>query len=220
MKTHRTLHGARRALIAAAAAGAAGATLSGCFPLAAGGMAYGALVVTDRRTLGAQTEDTGIEVKARAQLSQEIRQSGGIGVVSFNRKVLLYGQVADDAARRTAEQVVARLENVRTVHNELAVSGRTSIGTAANDTAITTKVKAALVDAKDLQANAFRVVSERGIVYLMGRVTEREARRAAEVARGVSGVQKVVTVFEILSEEELARLGQAVAPPAAASAPK
>ncbi|MFO1197329.1 MAG: BON domain-containing protein [Burkholderiaceae bacterium] len=206
MKTHRTLHGARRALIAAAAAGAAGATLSGCFPLAAGGMAYGALVVTDRRTLGAQTEDTGIEVKARAQLSQEIRQSGGIGVVSFNRKVLLYGQVADDAARRTAEQVVARLENVRTVHNELAVSGRTSIGTAANDTAITTKVKAALVDAKDLQANAFKVITEAGIVYLMGIVTRAEGDRAASLASRTSGVLRVVTVFEYVTEDELARI--------------
>ena len=104
------------------------------------------------------------------------------------------------------EQTVSRIENVRSVVNELAVMGNSSLTSRSNDAILSGKVKATFVDAKDLQANAFKVYTERGTVYLMGRVTEREANRAVDLARTISGVQKVVRVFEILSEAELADL--------------
>jgi osmotically-inducible protein OsmY len=123
--------------------------------------------------------------------------------------VLLTGEVANEADRSAIEQTISRIENVRSIVNELAVMGSASLTARSNDTILTSKVKATYIDAKDLQANAIKVVTERGTVYLMGRVTEREATRASELARGVSGVQKVVKVFDILTEAELAALGGA-----------
>jgi osmotically-inducible protein OsmY len=129
--------------------------------------------------------------------------------------------VPSEADKTTAEQVVARIDNVVSVVNELSVGPPTTLGERTKDAFITTKVKASIVDAKDLFANSIKVVTHRGVVYLMGRVTEREANRAAEVARGVSGVVKVVKVFEILTEAELAntqpRQLAKPAPPAAST---
>ena len=122
---------------------------------------------------------------------------GHVNVTSYNRMVLLTGEVPTEADKTTVEQVVARIDNVRSVVNELTVGPLNTFTERSNDTLITSKVKASLVDAKDLFANSIKVVTERGIVYLMGRVTEREATRATEIARGVSGVRKVVRVFEI-----------------------
>jgi osmotically-inducible protein OsmY len=203
---------AKRALSALSRAAIAGSlvastlALSGCFPLAATGVAVGALAATDRRTIGTQTEDTGIEVKAAAQLRQQLADAGGIAVTSYNRKVLLTGQVPDERTRTEAASIVGRVDNVLSVHNELKVSGRVSLGTAAADTSITTRVKAALIDARDVQANTIKVVTEAGIVYLMGIVTRAEGDRAAQVASRVSGVQRVVTVFEYVTADELARI--------------
>jgi len=115
--------------------------------------------------------------------------------------------VASDADRSAIEQTVSRIENVRSTVNELAVMGSSSLTARSNDTILTSKVKASYIDAKDVQSSVIKVVTERGTVFLMGRVTEREATRAAELARGVSGVQKVVRVFEILTEAELTVLG-------------
>jgi len=214
--------GAARALRLGAATLALASTmlLAGCEVLLLGGAVVGTgLVATDRRTAGTQLEDESIALKAESR-ARALATLGRIDVTSYNRVALVTGEVPAEADRAAVEKAVAGVENVRSVVNELAVGPNASLGQRSSDSVLTGKVKASLVDAKDLQANAFRVVTERGIVYLMGRVTEREARRAAEVARGVAGVQKVVTVFEILSEEELARLGRAVAPPAAASAPR
>lgn len=186
----------------------AGATLSlsGCFPLAVTGAAVGALAVLDRRTVGAQTEDESIELKATSQLRSAPGLAGGVSVTSYNRKVLLTGQVPDEAARRRAEQIVAGIDNVRTVHNEIQVSGRVAFSTTSGDALITTKVKAALVDARDIQAHNIKVVTENGVVHLMGLVVQREAERAAQVASRVGGVQRVVTVFEVVSDDELQRI--------------
>ncbi|MES1162410.1 MAG: BON domain-containing protein, partial [Rhizobacter sp.] len=135
-----------------------------------------------------------------------------------NRLVLVTGEVPTEADKAAVEQAVARIENVRAVVNELVITLPSSIGNRSNDTLITSKVKASLVDAKDVQVNAYKVVTGRSVVYLMGRVTEREANRAADISRGVSGVRKVVKVFDVISEGELA--GTAPAPaPAAAPAP-
>ena len=182
------------------------AGLAGCAPLVVGGaMVGGVLVATDRRTTGAQIEDQGIEIKAAARV-RELATLGHVNVTSYNRVALLTGEVPDADARTRLEAAVARVENVRSVVNELAIAGASSLTSRSNDALLTTKVKASLVDARDLYANAFKVVTERGIVYLMGRVTEREAARGAEVASTVPGVQKVVRVFEILGEDELRAL--------------
>ena len=154
---------------------------------------------------GAQIEDQGIEIKAAARV-RELATLGHVNVTSYNRVALLTGEVPDADARTRLEAAVARVENVRSVVNELAIAGASSLTSRSNDALLTTKVKASLVDARDLYANAFKVVTERGIVYLMGRVTEREAARGAEVASTVPGVQKVVRVFEILGEDELRAL--------------
>lgn len=209
---------AARALITTVAAAAALAGLAGCAPLVVGGaMVGGVLVATDRRTTGAQLEDQGIEFKARARV-RELATLGNVNVNSYNRIVLLTGEVPDADARARIQAAAAGVENVRSVVNELAIAGASSLTSRSNDALLTTKVKASLVDARDLHANAFKVVTERSTVYLMGRVTEREAARGAEVASTVPGVQKVVRVFEILSDEELRALRIEPAP-APASAP-
>ena len=198
--------GATRALVASSLSLALLAGLAGCAPLVVGGaMVGGVLVATDRRTTGAQIEDQGIEIKAAARV-RELATLGHVNVTSYNRVALLTGEVPDADARTRLEAAVARVENVRSVVNELAIAGASSLTSRSNDALLTTKVKASLVDARDLYANAFKVVTERGIVYLMGRVTEREAARGAEVASTVPGVQKVVRVFEILGEAELRAL--------------
>jgi len=193
-------------LLAAAVAVAAATLLEGCAPLVVGAAVVGgAMVVTDRRSSGAQVDDEVIEVKANGRMGEAIPGDNvRINTTSYNRMVLLTGEVPREADKTTAEQVVARIDNVVSVVNELTVGPPNSFNERTKAAYTTTKVKASLVDAKDLFAHSIKVVTHRGVVYLMGRVTEREATRAAEIARGVSGVVKVVKVFEILSEAELA----------------
>ena len=190
-----------------AAALAATTLLGACAPLLVGGAMVGTVFsVSDRRTSGAQLEDEAIELKSIGRLRDALGGRGHINVTSFNRTVLITGEVPAETDRSAAEQTMARIENVRATVNELAVMGNSSLTARSSDTIITSKVKASYIDAKDLQANAVKVVAERGTVYLMGRVSEREADRAANLARGVGGVGKVVKVFEILSDAELADL--------------
>jgi osmotically-inducible protein OsmY len=189
-------------------AGLAAATLmSACAPLLVGGAVVGtSMVVTDRRTSGTQLEDQSIELKAKTRVREAVGERGHVNITSYNRTVLLTGEVAADVDKVAVEQAVAKIEGVRTVVNELAVMGSSSIASRSNDAVLTSKVKASYIDAKDVFTNAIKVVTERGTVYLMGRVTEREANRASDIARGVSGVQKVVKVFEVISEAELAEI--------------
>ncbi|MDE2092477.1 MAG: BON domain-containing protein [Burkholderiales bacterium] len=202
---------------------AAGAALSACAPLLMGGAMVGSsLMVSDRRTTGAQVEDQSIELKSIKRINDVVGDRGHINVTSYNRVVLLTGEAASEADKAAIERAVAGIENVRSVVNELAVGPPSSFGSRSNDAFLTSKVKASMVDAKDIQANSFKVVTERGIVYLMGIVSEREANRATDIARGVSGVRKVVRVFEIVSEADLAATQPRPVPapvPAPASAP-
>jgi osmotically-inducible protein OsmY len=197
--------------------------LPACAPLLVGGAAVSSVMVaTDRRTSGAQLEDQAIELKAVSRVG-DVVSLGSITVTSYNRTALVTGQVPDEAARVAVEQAVARIENVRAVVNELAVAGNSSLAQRSSDSIISAKIRATFIDARDLQSNAFKVVTEGGVVYLMGIVTEREASRATDLARAVDGVRKVVRVFEVVSEAELAKLLPPPAPkaaPAAASAPK
>jgi osmotically-inducible protein OsmY len=197
----------RRRLGAAALVLGAAALLAGCAPVIVGGaMVGGVLAATDRRTTGTQLEDQSIELKARSRVREAIGDRGNVSVTSYNRLVLITGEVPSEADRSAVEQAVARVENVKSVVNELAVMGNSSLTSRSNDAILSSKVKATFVDAKDLTANAFKVTAERGTVYLLGRVTEREAATATELARSVGGVQRVVRVFEFISEEELARM--------------
>jgi osmotically-inducible protein OsmY len=189
---------------AAAVAAALAGGLSACAPLIVGGaMVGGGLVATDRRTAGTQLEDEGIELRAASRI-RELATLGQVSVTSYNRLVLLTGEVPGANERAQVEQAVARVENVRGVVNEVVVAPNSSLSSRTADSGLSAKVKLTLVDAKDVQANAYKVVVERRVVYLMGRVTEREANRAAELASQVSGVEKVVKVFEIVSERDLA----------------
>lgn len=182
-------------------------SLSACAPLVVGGaMMGGALVATDRRTAGTQLEDQGIELKAAMRLKEQLGDRVHINVNAYNRVLLLSGEVKDEADKQRAQTIAAQVDNVARVVNELQVGFISSLSSRPNDLVLAAKIKATLIDARDLMSNAFQVVVERGEVYLMGRVTEREAHRASELVRGIPGVQKVVRVFDILSEEELARL--------------
>lgn len=183
---------------------AAGFALSACAPILVGaGATVGTLSALDRRTVGAQTEDELIELKGRNRLKESMRHADGIAVTSYNRKVLLTGQVLSAQDKSNATRVVASLDNVRSVDNELQVSGRVSMGVAASDTLITTKVKTAMLDSNRVQANTIKVVTEASVVYLMGIVTADEGAAAADIASRVSGVARVVTVFETISNDDL-----------------
>ncbi len=187
-------------------------------PLVLGGVAVGSvLIATDRRTSGAQLEDEGIELRSAARLRETLGERAHVNIASYNRQVLLTGEVPTAQDKQLVEQTVAKVENVRAIVNELGVLGNSTLPQRSSDSLVTGKVKAGLVDAKDLYANAFKVVTERGTTYLLGRVSQREADRATEIARGVVGVQRLVRVLEIISEDELKRM---LPPPQPTEAPK
>ena len=185
----------------------ASTSLTACFPLLLGSAVVGSSVVLiDRRTTGSQIEDEAIELKAANRLGDVLGKRGNVSVTSYNQLVLILGDVSSEEDRKLVEQTVSRIDKVRSIVNEVAVVNPLPASTFGSETLLTSRVKAALVDSKDPLANVVKVVSQRGTVYLMGRVTEREATQAAEAARSVSDVQKVVRVFEIISEAELAAM--------------
>ena len=175
-------------------------------PLMFGGVLGGAMVASDRRTTGIQLEDEGIEQRAASAMRENFGTKEHINITSYNRQVLITGEVSSDTIRTQAEQLVGRVQNVRTVVNELAIGPASSLTDRSSDAVLVAKVKAAMIDTEDVFANVYKVVGERGTIYLMGRVTQREAKRATDVVRGVSGVKRVVRVFEYLTEEELRAL--------------
>ena len=207
----------KRFVVNALAAALLLGSLSACIPLVVGGaMVGGTLIASDRRTSGAQLEDEGIELRSSSRIRSNAGDRVHVNVNSYNRQVLLTGETPSAQDKLLVEQIVARVENVTSVVNELAVMGNSTLTQRSSDVLVTGRVRAMLVDAKDLFANSFRVVTERGTTYMMGRVTQREADRGTAVARGTPGVQKVVRIFEIISEEELARqLPTPVKPPVA-----
>jgi osmotically-inducible protein OsmY len=193
----------KKAVLTAAVLGSLLVSLQGCVAVVAGGVVTGALATTDRRTLGAQTEDKAIAVKAETRLPQIVGDAGHVSINSYNRKVLLTGEVRDEAMKQAVEKEVRTITNVDNVMNELLVAGPSSYTSRSSDALITSKVKLSLADKKTVSANSFKVVTERGNVYLMGLVTQREGNIAAQVAQGVSGVMSVTKMFEYISEEDL-----------------
>lgn len=177
--------------------------LSACAPLMIGGAFVSGMVASDRRTPGSQVEDEGIELRANSRINENLGERVHVNVTSYNRQVLLTGEVPTEQDKQLVERVVTGVENVRSIVNELGVLGSSTLTQRASDSLVTGKVKASLLDAKDLSSNAFKVVTERGSVYVMGRVTQREATRATEIISGTGGVMKVVRILEIISENEL-----------------
>jgi osmotically-inducible protein OsmY len=192
----------QRPLVMSVLCGAMLASLSGCVALVAGGAVSGTLAASDRRTFGAQTEDRAIEVKGAIKANNVGGDAAHVNINSFNRRALLTGEVRDEAMKAAIEREIRGIEGVIDVINEMEIAGPSSYTSRSSDTIITTKVKASLVDAKDISANSYQVVTERGVVYLQGRVTQREGQIGADIARGVSGVTKVVKLFEYITEEE------------------
>ena len=181
--------------------------LAGCFPVVATGIVTGALSVSDRRTTGAQAEDQTIEIKAFNRFRERFKSSQiSLSVVSFNRIALVTGYVPDEATKAEAARLVSSIENVKNSLNEIVVGLPPSIRTYGSDTILTTRVKASMLEAKDLQAQVIKVYTESSTVFLMGIVTEREANRAADIASRVSGVRRVVRAFETISEADLSRM--------------
>jgi osmotically-inducible protein OsmY len=205
----------KKLLLTTLAASLIASSLSGCVaPILMGGAFAGSvLVATDRRTSGAQVEDQGIELRATSRLAEALGDRVHINVTSYNRQVLITGEVPSEKDKATAEQIIAKVDNVKSVVNELGVLGNTNLSARSSDTLITSRVKAALLDDKQVYGNAFKIVTERGVVYMMGRVTAREADYATNIVRGQSGVQKVVRVLEAISEDELKQLVPAPASP-------
>jgi osmotically-inducible protein OsmY len=197
----------------------AASLLGACAPVLIGGAVAGsAMVATDRRSTGTQVDDSSNEVKSVVAVDGTVGDRGHVNSTSYNRMLLLTGEVPTEADKAAIEKAVRQIGTVRSTVNDLAVMPNSSLSTRSNDSITTGKVKAQFFDAKDLSANSIKVVTERGNVYLMGLVTETEAQRAVELTRSVGGVQKVVRVFQIITPAELAAFQAATAPQPAATA--
>ena len=173
-------------------------SLSACVPLMVTGVVGGLLLATDRRSSGAQLDDEAIEMRGSSRISTALQNRGSVSVTSYNRVVLLTGQVFTQADRDLVENTARTLPNARYIVNEVSV-GNLAASTP-NDALTSARVKTALVGSRNVRSNAVKVTTENGVVYLMGIVTQQESDRAAAVASGVSGVQKVVKVFEIVGD--------------------
>ncbi len=192
----------KKRTLAVLAALCAAVTLSGCFEAAVMGASATVLAAVDRRTTGTQIEDEGIELRAVNRIGERFGDKLHVNVTSFNRNVLLTGEVTDAAVRSEIEKIVRSLPNVRGVTNESQVAGVSAYSARASDASITGKVKARFLDAGKFNAVHVKVVTEAGVVYLIGIVTEKEAADATEIARTTSGVRKVVKVFEYCKPTE------------------
>ncbi len=203
----------RRPLAALVLGGVLATTLQACVPMVVGAAAVGTMAAVDRRTIGTQADDKSIELRGEGRAKRVTGDRGRVAVTSYNRTVLLTGEVADDKMKADVEQQVATLDGVASIENDLTIAPVSTIGSRSNDLVITSKVKAAFVDTKDLYVNAFVVQTDRSVVYLMGRVTQREGKLAGDVARNAAGnIKKVVKLFEYISEDELQALQAKPAP--------
>ncbi len=194
--------------------------LAGCFGAAAVGVGAGALALTDRRNLETNATDQGIELRAGNRIDEKYRDKVHVNVTSYNRMLLLTGEAPSAEIKADIEKLASGVPNVKSISNELAIAGPSSLGGRSNDTYLTSKVKARFVDANKFSANHVKVVTEAGVVFLLGIVTQTEANDAVEIARTTGGVQKVVRVLEVVSPEQVRALDNKPAPtPEAKPAP-
>ena len=175
--------------------------LTGCLPRFAIGTAAGTgtYISEDRRTSGMFIEDEAIELKSARRIHQQLGNSVHINITSFNRIVLLTGEAPTEASKENIEKLIMGVDNVRKIHNEIAVAGNSSLASRSNDTLVTSKVKARFLAERKFQINHVKIVTENGIVYLLGMVTHQEAENAAQIASSTAGVRKVIKVFEYLN---------------------
>jgi osmotically-inducible protein OsmY len=172
--------------------------LTACVPVIVGGAAVGGSMAADRRTSGTYIEDQAIELKASKAIADSLKEKVHANVTSFNRQLLITGEVSDEANKKKAESLVKPIENVLSIHNYLVIGANSSISTRTNDAYITSKVKANFIKENKFSANYVKVVTESGTVYLLGLVTHKEADDAVEIARSIGGVKTVVKVFEYI----------------------
>ena len=172
--------------------------LQGCFPIVATGVGTGLLMAEDRRTSGTFIEDQGIELKAANRIDEKLKDQVHVNVTSYNRNVLLTGEAPTDAIKQEIAAIAQGVPNVQRITNEIAIASTASLSSRSNDAYITSKVKARFIDASKFQVNHVKVVTENGVVYLLGFVKHKEADDAAEIAATTGGVQKVVKIFEYL----------------------
>ncbi|MCA1939221.1 MAG: BON domain-containing protein [Dechloromonas sp.] len=182
--------------------------LQGCFPAVVAGAAVGVMSIHDRRSTGTQADDETTEWRARARIPEQYKEKSRVNFTSYNRRLLITGEVPNEDAKSIIEAEARKLDGVREVYNELAVGQISTLGQRSNDSFIDSKVKARLVDSNQVSANHIKVVTERGATYLMGVVNEREAKVAISVARTTAGVRKVVNILEVLSDEDIRRLDE------------
>ena len=208
-----------KSILAAALIAAAVPALQGCFPLVAGGVAVGALAVTDRRTVGTQTEDEAIEWKSQKRIADRFKDRAHVNITGYNRHALITGEAYDEAMKAEIGDIVSKVENVQGVWNEMEVRPIRPLSSRSNDAYITSKVKARFVDYNQFAPNHVKVVTEGGSVFLLGIVNEREAKSAVQIARTTDGVRKVVNLLEVVSEAETRRIDSAVSGESAKPAP-
>lgn len=173
-------------------------SLQGCFPVVATGVGTGVLMAEDRRTSGTYVEDQGIEFKAANRIDEKFKDKTHINITSYNRNVLLTGEAPTDEIKNEIGNIVKAVTNVHNVVNEITVAAPTSLMSRSNDSYITSKIKTFFVDTNKFQANHVKVVTENGVVYLLGLVKHKEGDDAVEIASTTSGVTKVVKMFEYL----------------------
>jgi osmotically-inducible protein OsmY len=188
--------------------------LAGCVGAAAVGVGAGALMFTDRRMPETIVTDEGIELRAAGRISERFGDRVHVNVTSYNRMALLTGEVPDAAAKAEIEKLVAATPNLKSISNELQIGTVSTLSNRGNDVYLTSKVKARFIDASQFSVSNVKVVTENGVVYLLGLVTQREMDAAVQIARTTGGVKKVVRVFELISDAEARRLDP---PPASAN---
>lgn len=197
-------------LLTAALIATAVPALQACFPVVATGVAVGVLAAVDRRSVGTQTEDETIEWKSQNRVSDRFKDRVHVNVVSYDRRALITGEVPNEQIKAEVGEIVAKVENVQGIWNELQVGTVSSLTNRSNDAFITSKVKARFLDANQFSPNHVKVYTEAGTVFLLGIVNEREARSAVQIARTTDGVKKVVNVMETVSEAETQRIDSAL----------
>lgn len=180
--------------------------LQGCFPLVAAGVTSGVMATMDRRSLGTQTEDESIEWKSGSRVGEKYRDKGHFNFTSFNRKVLITGEVPSAEIKAEAERIVAGIPNVQGVHNELVIAPLSSFTDRSNDSFITSKVKSRSVDSSKFNPLHLKVVTEAGVTFLLGMLTQPEADAAINIARTTAGVKKVVNLIEIITPQKAREL--------------
>jgi osmotically-inducible protein OsmY len=188
------------------ALGAGASILTGCFPLVAGGMAGGALVIVDRRNPGTQAIDRGIQLEAESFLIKKYGDNIHVNVSVFNRRVLLTGETRTEVIKNSVEADVKNMKNVTAIFNEMVAAPISGLSARANDSYLTSRIKGAFVATEGIPSNSMKVITEASKVYLMGIVTDSEANRAVEIARSVPGVKQVTKVFDLISEADKKRL--------------